>query len=284
MNCSTGQIRKLLTSAATIVIALILISATAHAQPLHGTLVVAVPVEEGLVACADKRLFNVETGTYTDNNVKIRRVEGNVLFTATGTIGFLDNKTGKMAFDAFELTASYTSRNRFVDNQYYWGGLKGEIRSGLRKYFATHDVSEWPTADPANNNLLFSLILYSVDGGRARSHTLRIFYEKKRSPVINIDGPLSETIRFPELSGKGQELMAYLGRDPSLASDPSILKFDERRFDIAKISIDDAVAFARTLFRFANTRVPEAQVSSSFDCALLSYQGGFRWVEGGGGK
>ena len=69
----------------------------ARAQGLRGTLVVAVPVREGLVVCADKRLYNNDTGTFTDGNVKIRKVDDHSLFVATNTVGFYDRKTRTMA-------------------------------------------------------------------------------------------------------------------------------------------------------------------------------------------
>lgn len=257
------------------------ISAAPNAQSIRGTLVVAVPVHEGLVACADKRLYNIDSDTYRDNSVKIRKVSDNVLFAATNTIGFYDRKNKKIVFDAFEVTANYTSRYRFTEGGEFWDGLKTDIRKKLLEYLAARNYSEWPESDKANNNLLFNLIFYSVDRGRARSHTLQVFYEKKRTPVVSVTGPVTEAVRSPKLSGKGRDLMAYLARNPSLASDPTILKFDETRFDVQETSVDNAVDFSRTLFRLANTGIPKAQISSTFDCALLSYQQGFRWIKGG---
>jgi hypothetical protein len=46
---------------------------------------VAVPVSEGLIVCSDKRLYNHDTGTFTDNYIKIRKVSDNALFVATHT-------------------------------------------------------------------------------------------------------------------------------------------------------------------------------------------------------
>lgn len=256
-------------------------SAEPDGERIRGTLVVAVPVQEGLVACADKRLYNVDSDTYRDDGVKIRKVSDNVLFVATNTIGFYDRRKKQIVFDAFELAANYTSRNRFSDSREFWDGLKTEIRNKLLEYVAARNYSELPETDKANNNLLFNLIFYSVAGGRARSHTLQVFYEKKRTPVVSVIGPVSEEVRSPKLSGKGRDLMLYIARHASLASDPAILKFDEARFDVKQISINEAVEFSRKLFRLTSTGVPKAQVSSSFDCALLSYQQGFRWIEGG---
>src|SRR5215831_10158057 len=72
-------------------------------QPLRGTLVVAVPVQDGLVTCADKRLFNETTGSFEDDFLKIRKVDNDALFVATHTIGFLDKTTGKMTFNAYDV-------------------------------------------------------------------------------------------------------------------------------------------------------------------------------------
>lgn len=265
----------------TVFVAIVMDSAGVHAQRLRGTLVVAVPVKEGLVTCADKRLFNIDDGTYTDYNIKIRKVSDKVLFVATSTIGFYDRKSKRIAFDAFRITEEYISRNRFSDDGKFWDGLKNEIRIELRKYFADRDYSEWPESDRANNNLLFNLIFYSVDGGQARSKTVQVFYEKRRAPLVNVTGPVGELIWSPKLAGKSRDLMAYISQNPALVSDPVILKFDQSRFDIQKASTGDAVEFSRRLFRLANTGVPKAQISATFDCALLGYRGGFRWIEGG---
>src|SRR5688572_15113514 len=67
----------------TTVMTAVAMSAAPGGQRIRGTLVVAVPVQEGLVTCADKRLYNIDSDTYRDNGVKIRKVSDNVLFVAT---------------------------------------------------------------------------------------------------------------------------------------------------------------------------------------------------------
>ena len=264
-----------------VLIATMPVLAFGNAERVRGTLVVTVPVSSGLVTCADKRLFNVEAGTYTDNNIKIRKVNDRTLFVATSTVGFYDRKNKSMAFDAFAVVEKFAIRTRFEESGAFWDGLKKEIREQLRLYFSTHSYAEWPETDIANNKLLFNLIFYSLTDGRARGHTIQVFYEKKRSPIINVIGPTHEEVRSPRLTGKGKELIAYLARNPALAADPSIEKFDAGRFDIAQTSTSDVVNFSRTLFRIANTGIPSAQISATFDCAELTIQNGFRWIEGG---
>src|SRR5947199_4892511 len=124
------------------------------AQELSGTLVVAVPVQEGLVTCSDKRLFNDTTGTYRDDFVKIHKVGNDALFVATHTTGFLNNTTGKMEFDAFAITTRYVSQHNFVAGPQFWDGLKKAIRDQLLKYLSKRKYEDWPATDIANNNLL----------------------------------------------------------------------------------------------------------------------------------
>ena len=247
-------------------------------ERLRGTLVVAVPVNDGLVACADKRLYNADAGTATDDFVKIRKAGDNALFAATNTVGFYDRKSRKMAFDAFEITQNYTSSHPFASNKQFWDGLKQAIREKLITYLSGQTYANWPETDKANKGLLFNLVFYSVNDGRAYSHTLKVFYEKKKTPVVFMPDPVAEEVRFPKLSGKGREVMAYFVQNPAAAQDPAIVKFDESRFDLKTTNTDNAVEFARKLFQITSTALPNAQVSSTFDCARLDFETGFKMV------
>lgn len=276
-------------SARSISLALVLLfaySSTAtqgqNSQSLSGTLVVAVPVNDGVVVCSDKRVYNRDAGTFADNFVKIRKVSDNALFAATNTFGFWDPKRHKLAFDAFEITTGYAAKNNFVDGPQFWNGLKKEISGRLREYLAKREFAEWPESDKENNDLLFNLVFYSVADDRVRSHTLKVFYEKAATPVIYVADPVREEVKTPKLSGKGTELLNYLARNPELARDPAILRFDSARFDQDLTTKTDAVSFAKTLFRITNTALPQARVSSTFDCASLNSQNGFQWVNESG--
>jgi hypothetical protein len=264
----------------TIVMVLFAVNVFAQSQRVSGTLVVAVPTKDGLVACSDKRAFNHGTQTFNDDLVKIHKVNSRTLFVATNTVGFLDPRTGKVAFDVFGITSTYLARREFVPERQFWEGLKSEIRKQLLAFLATQSFKDQPETDIANNRLLFNLIFYSISNGGARSYSFRVFYEKSRSPVVYIPDVVSEEVRTPKLSGKGKDVMDYLAREPLLGRDPSIFRFDQRNFDIQKTSAADAVTFARRLFVLANVGVPQANVSAAHDCALLSYQTGFKWIDG----
>lgn len=245
---------------------------------LTGTLVVAVPVNDGLVVCSDKRIYNQATSTFRDDFIKVRKANQNALFVATHTVGFLNADTNRVAFDVFEIASQFVSKNPFVDTPAFWNGLKQTIRTQLLQYLATQKFQDWPETDVANDRLLFNLVFYSVSGSGIHSYSLRVFYEKARTPVVYIPNRISEAVKTPKLSGKGNLLMAYLARNPSLAHDPVISRFDQSNFDSRRTTVTDAVTFASKLFRLANIGVPQAQVSASYDCALLSYQTGFQML------
>ena len=262
--------------------ALLFFLSFASAQGLHGTLVVAVPVEDGLVACADKRLYNDTTGKSSDSFVKIHKVDNNTLFVATNTIAFVDKSTQKVGFDVYDITARYAAQNKF-NSVSFWNGLSDEIRKQLLDYLEARKFADWPEADKANNNLLFNLVFYSTTTGkRTRSYSLSVFYEKTNPPIITIPGVMIEDVRTPKLSGKGKDVIAYLSQRPALAQDPAFLRFDETRFNIATTSVEDALNFARTLFIITNSALPQAEVSASHDCALLGYRTGFTWINDAG--
>src|SRR5688572_26360493 len=118
-------------------------------ERLGGTLVVAVPVSDGLVTCADKRLFNVDAGTYKDESVKIRRVGENALFAATNTVGFYDRKKKQIDFDAFEVTAAYAAKHDIKDAVPFFEGLRKEITEQLQDYLNARPYADWPETDKA---------------------------------------------------------------------------------------------------------------------------------------
>jgi hypothetical protein len=106
-------------------------------ESLRGTIVVAVPVMDGLIVCADKRLYNDQAGTYSDDNVKIRKISDRALFVATNTIGFYDSKSRTMAFNAFDVTEKFVATHNLSEGKLFWEGLKKEINARLREYGPT---------------------------------------------------------------------------------------------------------------------------------------------------
>jgi len=253
-----------------------------NVDAVGGTLVVAVPVQEGLVTCSDKRLYNDATGTYRDDFVKIHQVGSNALFVATHTTGFLNKTTGKMEFDVFDITSHYVSAHSFTRDRQFWDGLKKEIHDRLLQYLSKQKYTDWPATDVANNRLLFNLVFYSIEGNNIRSYSMSIFYEKAPTPVIFINDPAREEVKTPKLLGKGKDVMGYVSNSPSLSRDSSILRFDQSYFNAKATTITDAVNFAKKLFVLTNSALPQAEVSATYDCALLSYQNGFQWLGSSG--
>lgn len=253
------------------------------ALPLHaqidrvgGTLVVAVPVDVGLVACADKRLFNADAGTFTDTFIKVRRAGPNAVFAATHTVGFYDRKSKLMAFDAFDVVQDYVDKNPFRNDKEFFDGLKVAIMQQIFTFLSGQPYASWPETDAANRGLLFNLIFYSLNNGLPYSQTVKVLYEKRKTPVVTVMPPVAELIDSPTLAGKGRDVLKYLERTPSVANDPAILRFDERTFSITSTKTIDAIGFARKLFVLTSTAVPEAQVSPTFDCTLLDRTSGYR--------
>jgi len=247
-----------------------------------GTLVVAVPVPTGLVVCSDKRLYNETTGTFRDDFTKIHKVNDKALFVATHTTGFLNGTSGKMAFDIFDVTQNYVSQHSFTPGSEFWNGFRSEIRSKLLAYLAKLKFTDLPGTDLANNRLLFNLVFFDLEGNVAKSYSISVFYEKAKTPIVDVSGVTSEIVRTPKLLGKGKDVMALFVKKPELARDVSILKFDQSYFSVERTTPRDAVTFANRLFSLTNENLPQARVSVTHDCALLSYTNGFGWIDDSG--
>ncbi len=251
----------------------------AQSEPMHGTLVVAVPVDTGLVVCADKRLNNAVAGTFSDDNVKVRRAGPDAVFAATHTVGFYDRKSQKLAFDAFKTTQDYVDKVPFRNDKEFWDGLKLAILQQMFIYLSGKPYASWPETDTANRGLLFNLIFYAMNNGKPYSQTVKVLYEKKKTPVVTVMPPFAELITAPKLSGKGRDVLKYLDGSPSTVKDLAISKFDERTFAVSTTHARDAIDFSRKLFVLTSTAVPQAQVSPTFDCALLDRTTGFRMLQ-----
>lgn len=249
---------------------------TAQIEQKRGTLVVAVPVDVGLVACADKRLYNIDARTYTDDSVKIRKAGPNAVFAATHTVGLYDRKSKLTGFDAFKVVQDYVDKNPYRNDKEFWDGLKVAILQRMFIYLSTQPYSSWPETDTANRGLLFNLIFYAMNNGKPYSQTVKVLYEKKKTPVVTVMPPVAELLTSPVLAGKGRDVLKYLDRTPSVANDPKILRFDERTFSVTTTRTPDAIDFAKKLFEITSTAVPNAYVSPTFDCALLDRNSGFR--------
>jgi len=257
----------------------VFVAAQGNTSKIGGTLVVAVPVDIGLVVCSDKMLYNETTKASREDFVKIHKVNDRTLFVATHTTGFLNRATGKMEFDIFDLTQAFVTKHAFRPDREYWNSLRNEIRNNLSAYLSKQRYADLPATDVSNDRLLFNLVFFGIDAGVAKSYSISVFYEKARTPVIDVADVVTESVRTPKLLGKGKDVMALFARDPLLASDPSILKFDQSYFNARHTSAKDAVTFASRLFTLANDRLSQARVSAVHDCALLDYRGTFTWID-----
>jgi len=132
------------------VAALVAAAQNVTVSKVGGTLVIAVPIKDGLVVCSDKMLYNETTKTSREDFVRIHKVNDKTLFVATHTTAFL-NKAGKMEFDVFDLTQDFVSRHGFHTDRAYWASLTDEIRNKLSAYLTKQKYQYLPETDLANS-------------------------------------------------------------------------------------------------------------------------------------
>jgi hypothetical protein len=74
-----------------------------------GTLVIAVPSKEGLVVCADKRVYYIKANITKDEKIKIIQLGDHGLFAAVGSLSFTRT-------DKFDSNPNYIEVDRIVEN------------------------------------------------------------------------------------------------------------------------------------------------------------------------
>jgi hypothetical protein len=181
--------------------------------------------------------------------------------------------------DPYSVRWNFDVQHSFTPNSEFWNGFRNEIRSKLLAYFSKLKFADLPETDYANNRLLFNLVFFTVESSAAKSYSISVFYEKAKTPIVDVSGVTSELVRTPKLLGKGKDVMVLFAKKPELARDPSILKFDQSYFSVERTSPRDAVIFASKLFSLTNANLPQARVSATHDCASLSSQNGFHWID-----
>jgi hypothetical protein len=247
---------------------------------LEGTLVVAIPTKEGLVVCADKRLHNNFTGEISDTFVKIYKLRKNALFTAVDGIGLIDKQTLKKEFDAFDTVNRFSTEVPFEDNEKYWSGLTAALKEEINQYLLKRSFSDWPESGSKDSGYaMFSVIFYYLDTENLiKSRVLKFRYIKQQPPILDPVVEPASIVKTPKLSGKARLVIDMLSNDPALYEDSQIKELDEKVFDYKAFSIIRATELANRLITISSTRLPEAYISPSCDCAILRYRGGFKWL------
>jgi hypothetical protein len=232
---------------------------------VHGTLIVALATNKGLVVCADKRTNDAIRGDL-DSKLKIIQAAPSTLITVTGHPTFydiLDNRTLNLAFSAEDLTKSYFLKQGLYDNDEFWRNLAYRLKNEFEQFLYARPFRFWPETGDPPDNALFVIGVFHLDKARGpQAAYIRFSYIKSERPIITI-----RRIREPEANFTSLKpimlgnLAVYnettSGQDKrfdDMRSDKLLRHFLHDRPAVKTVSVASALDFSRKFIKLTSER------------------------------
>jgi hypothetical protein len=260
----------------------------------HGTLVVAVATNRGLVVCADKRTYDRVRGDL-DSKRKIIQVPPSTIVTATGNPTFYDilrDGSLRLAFSAEEVTRQYFLKEGFREDDEFWRNLAYALNSEFERYLNARPFRLWPETVDSDDNALFVIGVFHVDKATGpRALYIRFSYKKSMPPIITIRRFREPLASFssvkPIMLGNlavYQEIVSGVDkRFADMRSDKLLAHFLKAQPHVKTVTVNSGLAFARKFIKLTSERTgwienTDFHVGPTTDCALLSTAGMFKWM------
>jgi len=139
-----------------------IIDCSSHLEFQKGTLVLIIPCKDGILICADKRMYRPSIGI-DDNFPKIIKLNNYNGYAVMGAPTVWRNKI--KIFDVFDLLNEKLKENTISDNNDFWNNLKYEVRNKFINTVLNAPYNDWPESQyPQNNYILFQVIFFHTDG------------------------------------------------------------------------------------------------------------------------
>jgi len=262
----------------------------------QGSLIVVVPNSQGVVACSDQRRHNYRTGADRDDQVKIHAI-GNRAFYAIAGIFRCDECTSTVlgvttSFDLYEVVDAFFRVRDTGDLETQWEPLKRKIADSLKE--AGPGLSVLASTLPRKrDNTLFEMIVMYIDrGGNLRSELYKCTYVNAGTADFSLTvvyGPPSNvnlSKAEPIILGDGQvytELKTGTKLEFKYLRQSEVVKpFLGDYRPRSQVSPNEALAFGYALIDATGQGGylvgKDIHVSRTCNCALLGFQGGFRWI------
>jgi hypothetical protein len=196
------------------------------------------------------------------------------------------------SFDLYEVVDSFFRNNPTTDLDLYWDALKRKIADSLKD--AGSGLSLLASALPrSHNDVLFEMIVVYIDrAGVTKSEIYKCTYAKPGTsdfsltvvygPPSNIDWNTAQPVIlgdsqvYAELKSGARLEFKYVRESDAVK--PFLSNFRPR----AQVSPNEALAFAYALIdataQGGYLVAKDIHVSKTCNCALLGFNGGFRWV------
>jgi hypothetical protein len=257
---------------------------------------VAVPISQGVVACSDQRRHNYRTGVDRDDQVKIHPIGRNAFYAIAGVFRCDECKSTVLgvttSFDLYEVVDSFFRNNPTTDLDLYWDALKRKIAASLQDAGSGLSVLA-ATLPRTHDNTLFEMVVMYIDrAGNLKCEIYKCTYAKPGTsefsltvvygPPANVDLNKGQ----PIILGDGQvyaELKSGTKPEFKYVRQSDVVKpFLSDYRPRSEVSPNEALTFAYALIdataQGGYLVGKDIHVSKTCNCALLGFNGGFRWV------
>ena len=266
-----------------LVIVLALVGFARQGQGLErgGTLILAIPVREGLVLCGDRWITD-QTGARVGEETKIKPVGERAAFVISGRVGLdLNTNPRTVLFDAHQLTEQFL-KDKDVETA-DWEDYATTLRSAFQGALERVPFAQWPESRWGSQSFLQVLIFYIDSQHQLQGVYVRLQYLKQQPPMIDVSlkrmvrGQFTHALPIP-IGNQRVYRELESGHAPAfddLRRSSIIQRFIKGTLPVDNATSSEAISFARIVISATSTRArllpgPNEPVGPDCDCFVLS--------------
>ena len=246
-----------------------------------GTLIIIVPCDEGILVCADKRIYRSSRGN-DDNFNKIIRIDNYNGFAICGAP--IVSRNNVEIFNVFDILNKKLEKEKISDNIEYWNHLCDSIRSAFISTALNAPYIDWPESQfPQNNYILFQIIFFHFNvHNDPKMFLLQFRYIKQINPIIEVNVyDLSVIGSFSSFGSSHVILELQNGNKPEfdyLRNDPKLSMILKNKVTSKELNLKDAINFCSQMIIASNKMYSlvskiDGHIGPTFDLLLLSKNG-----------
>lgn len=260
----------------------------------HGTLIVAIPCDEGLVVCADKKMRIVGGRNQVLEVVKVTQLGSHAAFGLVGNPVFYNpQRPYNELFNAGTVVKRFYSSMDTRIIQQTWDDLVPTIQERFSRFLSGLTFEQAPPSGPPPDNYLFHLPFWYVNqDGQLGATTISLAYVKERgmSQLFKMDEQPRAFETGRAFSWGSIEVFNELkqgndARFEELRNEPGIRRLLNEDPPAAEVEVEEAFRVAKRLIEITSENMDlltpgKQDVGTRTDGALISRTEGFKWLNG----
>lgn len=228
---------------------------SSYSEFQRGTLVLIIPCRDGILICADKRMYRPSVGI-DDNFSKVIKLNNFNGYAIIGAPIVWRNKI--KIFDVFDLLNEKLKEEAISDKDDFWNDLMYEVRIKFINTVLNAPYNDWPNSEyPQNNYILFQVIFFHTDDQKIPKMSLLQFrYIKNINPLVEINVyDLSVKGSFSAFGANHVIMELQNGNNKEfdiLRNDPKLSKILKNQVLAQDLSLEDAIYFGKNMITYSH--------------------------------